>query len=229
MNSWKSTALSACAPPLSTFIIGTGSTCAVSPPEVAPQRQALLGGRGVRGGQRHRQQRVGAQPRLVRRPVERDQHPVQRRLAGRVLAADGGGDLPVDVVDRPRDALAEPVRAAVAQLGGLELARRRARRHRGPAPRPGLQAQLHLDGRIAAAVEDLAGVHVLDLAHVGGRFSFVAPCAGVVGELLLRREILPTSAFRCRQLDRGRARGSETAPRPSAAPARDRASACGPR
>ena len=32
MNSWKSTLLSACAPPLSTFIIGTGSTRASSPP-----------------------------------------------------------------------------------------------------------------------------------------------------------------------------------------------------
>ena len=32
MNSWKSTLLSACAPPLSTFIIGTGSTRAASPP-----------------------------------------------------------------------------------------------------------------------------------------------------------------------------------------------------
>ncbi len=30
MNSWKSTELSACAPPLSTFIIGTGSTFACS-------------------------------------------------------------------------------------------------------------------------------------------------------------------------------------------------------
>jgi hypothetical protein len=32
MNSWKSTLLSACAPPLRTFIIGTGSTWAASPP-----------------------------------------------------------------------------------------------------------------------------------------------------------------------------------------------------
>ena len=32
MNSWKSTELSAWAPPLSTFIIGTGSTRADSPP-----------------------------------------------------------------------------------------------------------------------------------------------------------------------------------------------------
>ena len=32
MNSWKSTELSACAPPLSTFIIGTGRIRAASPP-----------------------------------------------------------------------------------------------------------------------------------------------------------------------------------------------------
>ena len=32
MNSWKSTLLSAWAPPLRTFIIGTGSTWALAPP-----------------------------------------------------------------------------------------------------------------------------------------------------------------------------------------------------
>jgi hypothetical protein len=32
MNSWKSTLLSAWAPPLRTFIIGTGRMCAASPP-----------------------------------------------------------------------------------------------------------------------------------------------------------------------------------------------------
>ena len=32
MNSWKSTVLSAWTPPLSTFIIGTGSTWAFGPP-----------------------------------------------------------------------------------------------------------------------------------------------------------------------------------------------------
>ena len=67
-----------------------------------------------------------------------------------------------------RDALAHPVRAAVAQLGGLELARRGARRHRGAPPGARTDAELDLDGRVAAAVEDLAGVDVLDLAHVGG-------------------------------------------------------------
>ena len=40
MNSWKSTLLSAWAPPFSTFIIGTGSTCGRLAAEVAPQRHA---------------------------------------------------------------------------------------------------------------------------------------------------------------------------------------------
>ena len=32
MNSWMSIGLSACSPPLTMFIIGTGSTCAAVPP-----------------------------------------------------------------------------------------------------------------------------------------------------------------------------------------------------
>ena len=32
MNSWKSIGLSACSPPLMMFIIGTGNTCAATPP-----------------------------------------------------------------------------------------------------------------------------------------------------------------------------------------------------
>jgi hypothetical protein len=32
MNSWMSTLVSACAPPLRMFIIGTGSRCALGPP-----------------------------------------------------------------------------------------------------------------------------------------------------------------------------------------------------
>ena len=67
--------------------------------QVAPQRQPLLGGGGVRGGQRHRQDRVRPEPRLVRRPVERDQQAVERRLPGHVLPADRVGDLAVDVRD----------------------------------------------------------------------------------------------------------------------------------
>ena len=67
MNSWKSTLLSAWAPPLSTFIIGTGSTRGVRAAEVAPQRLGRCSAAGRVGRrERHAEDRVGAEPRLVR-------------------------------------------------------------------------------------------------------------------------------------------------------------------
>ena len=140
MNSWKSTLLSAWAPPLSTFIIGTGSSARLGAAEVAPQRQALLGGLRVGGGERHAEDRVGAEPRLVGRAVELDQRPVERLLVGGVACPSSRrGDLAVDVGHRARHALAPPRRAAVAQLGRLELARGGARGHRRAAVRAGAQ------------------------------------------------------------------------------------------
>ena len=61
MNSWMSTLLSACAPPLMMFIIGTGMTGGPPAGEVAIQRQPCVARGGVRGGQRYRQNRVRAE------------------------------------------------------------------------------------------------------------------------------------------------------------------------
>jgi hypothetical protein len=94
--------------------------------QVAPQRQPLLGRRRARRGQRHAEDRVGAQARLVVGPVELDELAVERRLVEHVVAGDRLGDLAVHVGHRLRDALAAVGLAAVAQLGGLELARRGA-------------------------------------------------------------------------------------------------------
>ena len=69
--------------------------------EVAPQRQALLGRRRARGGQRHAEDRVGAEARLVVGAVELDQRAVERRLVERVEAGDRLGDLAVDVARPP--------------------------------------------------------------------------------------------------------------------------------
>jgi hypothetical protein len=82
-----------------------------------------------------------------------------------VAAVNRLGDLVVDVGHGAADALAHPGFAAVAQLGGLELAGRRARGHGGAARGPGAQRDLAFHGRVAAAVEDLARVDGLDLAH----------------------------------------------------------------
>ena len=100
-------------------------------------------------------------------PSSCDQRLVQTALIGGVQARDRLGDLAVDVRDRTPYALALPALAAVAQLGGLELAGRGARGHRRVAVRAGAQTDLDLDRRVAPAVEDLARVDPLDLTHAG--------------------------------------------------------------
>ena len=136
--------------------------------EVAPQRQVLLGRRGARGGQRDAEDGVRAQARLVVGAVELDQLAVEALLVGGVVAGDGLGDLAVDVADGLHDALAAVGVAAVAQLGGLELAGGGAGGDGGAPVRAGAQLDLHLDGGVAAGVEDLACVYRFDLAHRRG-------------------------------------------------------------
>ena len=131
--------------------------------EVAPQREVLLGRRRARGGERDAEDRVRAQARLVVGAVELDQLAVEPLLVGGVEAGDRLGDLAVDVADRLRDALAAVGVAAVAQLGGFELARGGAGGHRGAPVRAGAQGDLHLDGGVAAGVKDLACVDRFDL------------------------------------------------------------------
>ena len=82
------------------------------------------------------------------------------------------GDLAIDRVDRLADALAAPAAlVAIAQLDRLMRAGRRARRHRRAAHAAVLQRHVDLDRRIAAAVEDLAGVHVDDCGHGSSFFA----------------------------------------------------------
>ena len=133
--------------------------------EVAPQRQVLLGRRRPRGGERDAEDRVRAEARLVVGAVELDQLGVEAALVGRVVAGDRLGDLAVDVGDGLRDALAAVRVAAVAELGGLELAGRGAGGDGGAAVGAGAQLDLHLDGGVAAGIKDLACVNGLDLAH----------------------------------------------------------------
>ena len=72
---------------------------------------------------------------------------------------------PLTLLDGVLHALAAVAVAAVAQLDGLVLARRRARRDDGPPLRARLQHDLDLDGRVAARVEDLSSLDHVDAAH----------------------------------------------------------------
>ena len=113
--------------------------------QIAVERLAGVGRGGLRHRQRDAEDRVGAEPALVRGAVELDHRPVQGALLG-PRALQGGGDLAVDVRDRRGDPLAGPGVPPVAQLDGLELAGRGAGGHRRqrrgrptrarPRPRP---------------------------------------------------------------------------------------------
>jgi hypothetical protein len=86
------------------------------------ERGTGLGRRGLGGRQRAPENRVRAEPALVRRPVELEERLVDGGLLAGVDPAQRLGDLSVDVPDRDRDAL--PV--GIAQFDGLELAGRRS-------------------------------------------------------------------------------------------------------
>src|SRR5437870_273107 len=79
-------------------------------------------------------------------------------LVGGVQPGDRLGDLAVAVADRGPHALTQVLRAAVAQLGRLELAGGGAGRHGRPPHRAGPQREFDLDRRVAPRVEDLTGV-----------------------------------------------------------------------
>src|SRR5581483_10234852 len=91
--------------------------------------------------------------------------PVEPLLVGRVVPANGVGDLAADVRDRARDALPTVLGPAVAQLDRLVHARRGAGGDGGAAERARLEAYVDLDGRVAARVEDLAGADIGDRCH----------------------------------------------------------------
>ena len=139
---------------------------ALSPAEPAIERQLRLGRSGLRGRERAAEDGVRAEPALPGRPVQVDENAIEHRLIGRVETEERLRDLPVHIGNRGQDTLAEVRRRiAVPELDGLVLAGRRARRHcRAPEPARG-EADLDLDGRIAARVENLTAVHIDDGAH----------------------------------------------------------------
>ena len=134
--------------------------------DVAVERKVAGGSRRLGGRERHAEDRIGAEPRLVRRAVERDQRLVDLVLRLGVHTTDGVEDLAVDRLDRLAHALAEVAfLVAVAQLDRLVGAGRRAGRDRSATHAPVLQGDVHLDRGIAAAVEDLACMNIDNRSH----------------------------------------------------------------
>jgi hypothetical protein len=158
--------LFACAPPFTTFIIGTGVCIGPAPAEVAKERQSGLLRGGLRDRHRNREHRVRAEARLGLGAVELDQRAVDEALLGRIQADDRLGNLGVDRLDRLQHALAAvALRIAIAQLDRFAAAGRGARGHRGASHDARLEQHVRFDRRIAARIQDLPSHHVDDRAH----------------------------------------------------------------
>jgi hypothetical protein len=116
-------------------------------------------------GERGPEDGVGAQAALVGGAVELDQDVVDERLLADVHARHPGGDLVLDVGDGTGDPFTVVALAAVAELQGLPAPRRRTRRDGRAAPLPAVQDDVHLQGRVAPRVQDLAGDDLFDTEH----------------------------------------------------------------
>jgi hypothetical protein len=137
-------------------------------PEGPVERHFLRRGGGPGRGHADAEDGVGPELGLVFGAVELDHGPVDGGLVEGVETGDAPGDRAVDVGHGLEHALAEITgRVAVAQLEGLVGAGRGAGRDAGPAPGAVGQRDLDLDGRIAAGIEDLAGMDVLDIRGHG--------------------------------------------------------------
>ena len=166
MNSCRSIEFAACAPPLITFSIGTGSVVALVAAEVPEERLARVGRRRLRDGERDAEDRVRAEAPLVRRAVELDQRPVDRLLLGGVQAERpprrSRRSRSRPPASRPcRRTPSPPSRSSTASCTPVDAPDGTAARPTAPD----VELHVDLDRRIPARVEDLAGVHGGDLAH----------------------------------------------------------------
>ena len=138
----------------------------VRPAEVPEEREPEVVRGGAGAGERHAEDRVGAQRLLLGRAVELAERAVDQGLLGGVHALELGRDHALHVAHGLEHALAaEAPTVVVAELERLGAARRGARGHRRPALGAAVEMDLDLEGRVPAGVEDLAGVDVDDLGH----------------------------------------------------------------
>ncbi len=127
--------------------------------------EAVAGGQraGLGAGQGHAQNGVGAQAGLVGGAVQLDEELVDAGLIQHVQAQDGLGDLAVDVLNSLGHALAAVTGlVAVTELAGLVDTGGSAGGDSRAADGAIVQGDLHLDGGIAAGVQDLARHNVYD-------------------------------------------------------------------
>ena len=141
-----------------------GQGLGVDAADVVVQGQVQSGSGGAGAGQGDAEHGVGAEAGLVGGTVELDEQLVDAGLVEDVHAQEGFGYLGVDVLHGTGHALAHVTAlVAVTQLAGLIDAGGGAGGNGSAADGAVVEGHFDLNGRIAAAVEDLASLYVNDL------------------------------------------------------------------
>ena len=171
------TLLSACLPPFKYVHHGHGQRLGVHAADVFIERHFRLDGRRLGHGERHAQNRVGAQLGLVFRAVQFDHCLVYSDLIQRPHALDLFRDIGVDVLHCLGDALAEiAFLVAIAQLHRLKCTRGSPRRHCRASYRAALQRNLNLDRGIAPRIQYFTANDFLDCKHTCISFLIIFIC-----------------------------------------------------
>ena len=146
---------------------GRGQQVGVDAAQVAVQLKAGRLRRRAGDGKRYAQDRVCAQVCLVGRAVRGDQGGVDRTLIKGVHTDHGVRALLVHMVDGLGNALAQiAIAIAIAQLNSLKSTGGSAGGHHRTAKGAIIEHNFHLNGGIAARVQDLATVHIENLTHI---------------------------------------------------------------
>ena len=107
---------------------------------------------------------IGTKISLVWRAISGQHSIVDGPLVGNVESLDDIGEDGINVVDGLGDALSHVPRSAIAKLDGLVDAGGRARRNAGGERSLG-GGDIHLDGGVAARVDNFASLHAGDGGH----------------------------------------------------------------
>jgi hypothetical protein len=211
--------VSACAPPLRMFIIGTGRDAGVGAAEVFVKRQAGALGGGVSDRERDAEDGVGAELGLVSGGVEVE-HRGRPPLIGRIKHLDRRRDLVVHAAT----ALRRPCRDSACRRRATPGLVAPVDAPEGTAARPVravFEQHLDFDGWVAARIKDLTSFDFLNSTRHENLPAFQGKCGllarrilndfqaeGDLGPRFTRPETVPSSRVRVRRHSKSLARRS---------------------
>jgi hypothetical protein len=140
--------------------------------DIAVERHSKFIGSGSRYGKRYTKDRIRPKAALVISAIKFEKDSINVTLIKGIETDKGVVDLVVDMGNSIKHTFTHVAGFAIAQFNGLKRAGRCTRGNYRSTIRTRFEDDLNLDGRVTAAVEDLAAGDVFDNAHgIGGSSS----------------------------------------------------------